>query len=301
MSKCWHTILAFVFPALWAISAQASGLEATLDRYEITVPMGSPTIIQASLHNSATAPVYLTGVKVQLSEGASGDIYNPALLHERLFKLEPGQSWGGPLAVVRPNHRGPLLIVGSIRLIGGSTPASGDSLVSIPLKLTIDDRKRKFDGSYDPGDIPACDRPLEDCCDPDEVGCYQIANHCIYVADGYDRQEVCINHQAEKSYEHIADLRVSSDVAHIVYLASFQCASGGSDVLCKRTVVMDHLERTGPAVATHLELSPDGQHYAYIARGACVLHAGEEVCSGTTHPIVDGVKVEVMPAWYRGK
>jgi hypothetical protein len=263
--------------------------------------MGSPTAIQASLHNSGSAPVYLTGVKVLLSVGASGEIYNPALLRERLFKLDPGQSWDGPLAVVRADHRGPLLVKGSIRLLGGSTPNSEDTLASIPLRLTIDDPRRELDGSYDPGDVPACDRTLDHCCDTDETGCYQIADRCIYVAEGYDRQEVCVNRQPEKSYEHVADLRVSSDAAHIAYLASFQCISGGSDVLCKKAVVVDHVERPGPGVATHLDLSADGRHYAYIAREACVLHSGEEMCSGTSRPVVDGIKVNLLPAWYRGK
>jgi hypothetical protein len=276
-------------------------LEATLDRYEITLPMNVSTGIEASLRNSGSVPLYITGVKVQLSEGASGDIYDPALLQERLFKLDPGQSWDGPLVVVRPHHRGPLFVAGTIRIIGGSTPASADSLASIPLKLTIDDHKREMDGSHDPGDIPVCDRILDHCCDPDEVGCYEFADRCIYVAEGYDRAEVCFNHQPEKSYERISELKVSSDAVHIAYIASFQCVSGGPDVLCKRTVVIDHKDRTGPAVATHLELSPDGQHYAYIAREACVLHAGEEICSGASRPIVDGVKVGVMPAWYRGR
>jgi hypothetical protein len=40
-------------------------------------------------------------------------------------------------------------------------------------------------------------------------------------------------------------------------------------------------------------------HYAYIAREACVLHSGEETCSGTSRFFVDGSKVEAMPAWYQ--
>ena len=54
-----------------AAPAQAAGLEASLDRSEITVDMNPPTVIQVSLANTTTAPIYLTGVKVQLSDGAS--------------------------------------------------------------------------------------------------------------------------------------------------------------------------------------------------------------------------------------
>ena len=224
----------------------ASGIEATLDRYEITLAMDSPTVIHVTLRNKSSAPIYLTGVKVLLSEGANGDVYNPALLHETLVKLNADQSGDGPLAVVRPNHRGPLLVKGSIRLTGGSTLDSTDSLASIPLQLSIDDPRRELDGSYDRQTAPACDRSIDHCCDPSETNCFQIADRCIYVAEGYDRQQVCHNHQAEKSYEHIADLRVTTDAAHIAYLASFQCLSGGPEERCKRTVVVDQGEKPGP-------------------------------------------------------
>lgn len=290
-----------MLPALLAGPADASRLEATLDREEITAAMDAATVVQATLRNKDSVPIYLTGVKVQLSEGAIGDVYNPALLHERLLRLDPGQSWDGPLAVVTPNHRGPLLVKGVIRLIGGSAPDSVDALASVPFHVTIDDPRRELDGSYARGTVPVCDRSLDHCCDPSEADCRQIADRCIYVAEGYDRQEVCINHRAEKSYEDIADLQVSSDGAHIAYLASFQCLSGGPDVLCKRTVVVDHAERPGPGVPTDLDLSPDGRHYAYLARGACMMRSDEEVCSGTSHPVVDGVKTDVLPAWYHGK
>lgn len=292
--------MVFIFMALCAAPAQASGLQATLDRYEITVPMGSPVVIEVTLRNNGSAPVYLTGVKVLLSEGAWGDVYNPELLHERLRRLEAGQSWDGPLVIVRANHRGSLLVKGSIHLTGGTAPDSADALASIPLQLTVDDPRRELDGSYDRGTMPVCDRTLRPCCDPSETGCFQSADRCVYVADGYDRQQVCINHQAEKSYEHIVDLRVSPDAAHIAYLASFQCASGGSEELCKRAVVLDHIAQPGPEVATHLDLSPDGRHYAYIARKACFYYFGEDRCSGASDPVVDGTKVDALPAWYRG-
>ena len=299
MRALFRPLLIF-FAALWAMSAHAAGFEATLDRDEITVGMDHPTVIQATLRNTGSASIYLTGVKVRLSEGASGDVYNPALLHEKLRRLDPGQNWDGPLAVINPNHRGPLWVKGSILLTGGSTPDSVDSLASIPLQLTIDDPRRESDGSYVRGTVPACDRPIEACCDPSETRCFQIADRCIYVAEGYDRQEVCINQQTEKSYEHITDLRVSSDAAHIAYLASFQCQSGGPEERCKRIVVVDHVEQSGSEVATHLDLSPDGRHYAYMGREACVLRYGEEKCSGASHPIVDGVKVDALPVWYHG-
>ena len=290
----------FIFPALCAAQTCASGLEAALDRYEITVAVDPPTVIHATLRNRGTAPIYLTGVKVLLSEGAVGDVYNPVLLHERLLRLEAGQSWDGPLAVVKPNHRGPLLVKGSILLTGGSTPDSVDSLASIPLQLTINDPRRELDGSYDRQTLPVCDRSSDHCCDRSETSCFQIADRCIYAAEGYDRQEVCINHQAEKSYEHIADLRVSTDGVHIAYLASFQCLSVGPEERCQRTVVVDHVEQPGSEEATHLDLSPDGRHYAYIGRESCALYFGEERCSGASHLIVDGAKVDVLPVWYHG-
>jgi hypothetical protein len=287
-----------MIPTLWAAPTHASGLEATLDRYEMTVPMDPPTVVQVTLSNKGSTSIYLTGVKVVLSEGAVGDVYNPDLIHEKLQKLEAGQTWDGPLVVVRANHRGPLWVKGSIHLTGGSRPDSADLLASIPLQLNIDDPRREPDGSYDRWTVPACDRSLDHCCDPSETSCLQFSDRCIYVADGYDRQQVCVNGQAEKSYEHIVDLRVSTAGAHIAYLGSFQCQSGGPEERCKRVVVIDHVEQPGSEVATHLELSPDGRHYAYIGRQSCFMLMGEEKCTGASHPIVDGAKVDALPAWY---
>jgi len=260
--------------------------------------MGHPAVIEATLSNNATFTIFLTGVQVVLTNGASGDVYDPALLQEQLRKLGPGQSWDGPLVVIKPKHRGPLLVKGSIELKGGASPDSGNRLASIPLHLTIDDPKRDWDGSYVREAKPACDRPADSCCDAAESLCFQIANHCVYVAEGYDRQEVCVNQKADKVYEHIADLRVSSDGLHVAYLASFQCRSGDHEEHCKRAVVVDHAEQSGPDVPTHLELSPDGRHYAYIGREVCFLRSGEESCSGASHPVVDGKRVEALPTWH---
>ena len=298
MSVSFRFQCGFIFFVGSAVCAHAGGLEATLDRFEITVEMDSPAVIRSTLRNGGQEPVYLTGVKVLLSPGASGDVYNPALLHERLQRLDAGQSWDGPLAVIRPNHRGPLLVKGSIQLVGGSKPDSSDPLASIPIQLTIDDPKREPDGSYVRGTVPVCGRSGGPCCDPSETRCYAVADRCIYVEEGYDRQQVCLNQQAEKSYEHIADLRVSTDGAHWAYIASFQCQSGGPEEHCRRTVVVDHAERPGPGVASRLDLSPDGRHYAYIGREACVLYFGEERCSGTSRKVVDGNSVDAFPAWY---
>jgi hypothetical protein len=182
------------------------------------------------------------------------------------------------------------------------TPEAADTLAKIPLQLTINDPRREMDGSYDRGTLPVCDRSIDHCCDPGEPRCFQIARRCVYVADGYDRQEVCINDQAEKSYEHIADLRVSSDASHIAYLASYLCRSGGLEERCQRTAVLDRVEQPvpGPEVPTHLDLSPDGRHFAYIGRASCVFRVGEEACSGASHPVVDGAKTDSLPAWYHG-
>ena len=280
--------------------ANASGLDAALDRYEITIATGLPTVIQATLHNHSSSPIFLTGVKVHLSEGVRGDVYNPAQLHERLLKkLDPGQSWDGPLAVVNANRRGPLMAKGSIVLTGGSTPDASESLVSLPLRMTINDPRRNLDGSYDRTALPVCDRPVDHCCDPAETNCYQSGNRCVYVAEGYDAQDVCLNHHAEKTYEYISDLRVSSDTDHIAYVASCRCLSGGNEILCQRTVVVDQVEQPRVDVATDLDLSPDGRHYAYMARQACVLRSGQEHCSGRQQPVFDGRRVDHLPDWYR--
>ena len=104
--------------------------------------MDRPAVLEVTLSNTTTAPIYLTGVQVILTNGASGDVYNPTLLQERLHKLDPGQSWDGPLVVIKPKHRGPLVASGSIEIKGGASPGFGELLASIPLHLTIDDPKR---------------------------------------------------------------------------------------------------------------------------------------------------------------
>jgi len=283
--------------AALSATAHAAGLEATLDQYEIAVVMDHPTIIEATLRNNATSPMYITGVEVTLTIGASGEVYNPALLQERLHKLDPGQSWDGPLVVIKPKHRGPLLVKGSIDVKGGMSPGSGNVLASIPLHLTIDDTRRNWDGSYVRDAVPACDRPADACCDASESQCFQSSGRCFYVAEGYDRQQLCANEQGGKVYEHIADLRVSSDGLHAAYLASFQCQSAVHEEHCRRLVVLDQIEQTGPDVPTHLELSPDGRHYVYVARQNCVLRAREDVCWGYSHPVLDGKPVDKLPPW----
>jgi len=286
-----------IFLVLSAAPALAAGLQATLDRDEVTMAMTPPTVLAATLRNESSAPLYVTGVKVLLSDGAWGDVYNPALLHERLLKLDAGQSWDGPLVVVSPSHRGPLVAKGSIHVIGGNTPASADLLASIPLQLTIADPRRSMDGTYDRGTKPVCDRTPDHCCDPSESSCTQVGGRCIYVAEGYDRQEVCIDSQTEKSYEHISDLQVSTDARHVAYIGSSSCLLEGAEEHCQRAVVMDGKEVPAPETPSHLALSPDGSHYAYSGRKTCLLRHGEEICTGPSHFYLDGIQVKTPPTW----
>ena len=108
------------------------------------------------------------------------------------------------------------------------------------------------------------------------------------MADGFDREQVCVNQQGGKVYEHISDLQVSSDAAHLAYLASLQCSQADGSEFCQRRLVLDGAEQKRPDFATQLILSPDGRHYAYIGRQACVIHLGEEICTGDAHVVVDG-------------
>jgi len=290
---------AFIFFAIPSFPLHADGLQATLDQYEVTIPADHPTALQATLRNATSSPLYFTGIDVSLTEGASGDVYDPALLQEKLHKLDAGQSWDGPLVLVKPKHRGPLLVKGSILIKGGATPDAQGLLASIPVQVTINDPRRELDGSYDEEAVPACDRDWDSCCDPSEALCAQIGRECVYVADGYDRQQVCVNAQADRAYERIAELHVSSDGAHMAYLAFSHCLTGGPEERCQRTLVVDHVEQPTPSVPTHLALSPDGRHYAYIGRKTCVTRAGEENCSGPSIPIVDGALVTALPSWSR--
>jgi hypothetical protein len=275
----------------------AKGLEATLDQYEITIPADHPTALAVTLKNTTTGPLYFTGIEVSLTEGASGDVYDPTLLQEKLHKLDAGQSWDGPLALVKPKHRGPLLVKGAILIKGGNAPDAQTLLASIPVYVTINDPRRQLDGSYDHEAVPACDRDWDSCCDPLEALCFQVGKRCFYVADGYDRQQFCINGKADKSYEQIKELQVSSDGVHAAYLAFSHCLSGGPEERCTRSLVLDHVEQSLPNVPTHLALSPDGLHYAYIGRKMCVTRAGEESCTGPSVSMVDGQKVTTPPAW----
>ena len=65
------------------------------------------------------------------------------------------------------------------------------------------------------------------------------------MAEGYDRQELCVNQQAGKVYEHIEDLRVSTDGLHAAYVASSECQSGDHEERCRRTVVLDQAGTAG--------------------------------------------------------
>jgi hypothetical protein len=273
----WSSVLFF----LACNSVHATGLEATLDQSNIVINMAPPTVLQVTLRNTGADPVYITGAGLLFSDGIEGAINDPALLQDKLRMLNPGESWGGGLVVIRPSHRGPLLVKGSITLKGGETPKSVDVLATVPLTLTINDPRRALDGSYDPSAVPTCDR------------------EGIYIAEGYKRQNLCVNQTADKTYDRVFDLQVSSDGTRIAYLAGTHCLSGGPEVRCARTVVIDHREQPVLDVPSHLQLSPDGLHYAYTGRTLCVWRSNVEDCSGPPHPIVDGVRAAAFPAWYR--
>ena len=287
LKREWAVGFLFIFASATAF-ADGAPLEVKLDRYELSVAMDHPTVIEATLHNQGAAPLYVTGIRVLLSEGASGDVYNPAFLEDKLRKLEPGETWDSPLAIVRAKHRGPLAVKGSLLVSGGTSPNAKDVLATVPIYLSVADARRQVDGSFLRDAVPACDRPVNVCCDSEEPSCVQTPNTCVYVAEGYDRQEVCVDQQGGKIYEHISDVHVSSDGAHVAYIASASCFSGGAEEHCKRTVVVDRAGMTGPGVGvpSDLMLSPDGKHYAYTARGDCIRKLGEEVCSGASVPVL---------------
>ena len=141
-----------------ALPVHAGGLKAELDRSDTLIHMDHPTVLNGTLHNGSASRIYLTGFQVMISNNAAGDMYNPALLHEELRQLDPGQTWDGPLIAVTPKHRGPLDVTGSVILKGGASPDAVDTLATIPLELTIDDPRRKEDGTFERGTVPACDR-----------------------------------------------------------------------------------------------------------------------------------------------
>src|SRR5258708_7641135 len=149
----WRLGMCLILPLLSA-PVHPSDLEASLDKHELTVEMDHDAVVYVTLRNKSAAPIYLTGIKVQLSEGASGNVYKPELLHERLRDLGPGQTWDGPLAIITPNHRGPLVLKGAIVLTGGSILDSSATVASIPLQMTINDPRRQRDGSYERGAVP---------------------------------------------------------------------------------------------------------------------------------------------------
>ncbi len=226
-------------------------------------------------------------------------MYNPSLLHEELHQLDAGQTWDGPLVVVTAKRRGALWISGSILIKGGTLLSSTATLAAIPLHLTVDDPKRGMDGSMNRGIIPVCDYPADRCCDPGQALCYEAADKCIYVADGFNHQKVCVGSDGQNLYDHVSDLHVSSDAAHIAYIASLHCATGDLEERCDRVVVLDGAEHKQSDVPTKLELSPDGQHYAYTGRTTCVARVGQDVCTGPLQAVVDGQLVKTWPAWYR--
>jgi len=271
-----------------SLSVRAAGLDASLDRYDTSIPMQPPTVLNATLHNGGASRLYVTGVRVMLSNNAAGDVYNPALLYQEVRQLDPGQTWDGPLIQVTPMHRGSLDITGRVVLKGGTSPEASGTLATIALQLTVLDPKREADGTFERGTRPACDRSLEACCVPTELECEQTASRCIYVADGFDREQVCVNQQAGPVYDHISDLRISSDAAHWAYLGSLHCSQTAVDELCERRLVLDAVEQKRPDVPTQLILSPDGRHYAYIGRQTCIIHLGEDICTGDAHVVVDG-------------
>ena len=279
--------------------AFANGLEATLDQPEETIPADHPTALHVMLRNKTSATLYFTGINVSLTEGASGDVFDPALLQEKLHSLDAGQSWDGPLVYIKPKHRGPLLVKGAIVIKGGNAATAADQLASLPLHITINDPRRELDGSYDEEAIPVCDRDADTCCDPEEALCAQVGRQCFYVAEGHDRQQLCVNAHADKAYERIAELQVSSDGVHSAYLGFSHCLLGGTEERCERSLIIDHQEVKAPEVPTSLALSPDGRHYAYIGRKTCVMLSGQEKCAGPQDVILDGIKTSQAPAWFK--
>ena len=275
----------FVFMICITAPRQAHGIDAELDRYETSIPMNQATVFNGTLRINGTAAVFITGVQVQLSNSATAEVYNPALLQERLRQLGPGQTWGGPLIVVTPKHRGPLVMIGAITIMGGTSSGASNKLASIPLHFTIDDPKRELNGRFGRWVSPACDRASTPCCEPQESLCVQRGEQCVYVADGFDKQQVCVNQQAAHVYEHISDLQVSSDAAHIAYIASRHCSQVGPDEVCERLIVVDGIEHKAQGAPTTLILSPDDRSYTYTKRDACVMRDTEEECTGSSHVI----------------
>jgi len=298
MTKRRSFILTLLFLSVASALARAADLDIDLDRYETSIPMTAPTVFSATLHNPGKSRLYITGIRASLSENAVADVYNPVLLHEQLNHLDAGQTWDGPLFVVVPKRRGPLWISGSILIDGGVLQASTATLAVIPLHLTIDDPKRKIDGSINRGILPVCDRPADRCCDPAETGCFQMAGRCVYIADGFNHQQVCIDGQSQALYDHVADLSVSSGAFHVAYIAGLHCSTGSLEERCERVVVLDGVEHRGADIPTNLELSPDGQHYAYTGRTSCVARAGQEVCTGPRQAVLDGRPEKAWPEWY---
>ncbi len=273
---------------LCAASCRAGEFEGSIDQYAATLSPGQPAVIHATLHNGTQSRIFLTGFQVLVSYGASGAIYNPDLLHESLQALGPGQTWDGPLAVLTPKHRGPLSVSGSLIVKGGTSPKATDMLVSIPLRFSINDPSRNPDGSFNRDAVLRCDRSPEHCCDPSESLCFEKKGGCVYIADGFNRQQLCIGSEAGKVYDHINDLRVSVAGNHVGYIASDRCLSSNTDELCRRKVVIDSFDHPAPGQAKDLILSSDGSHWAFVSCQACARHLGKVICSGPYQIVLDG-------------
>jgi hypothetical protein len=263
-------------------------LRGALDSFQRTLPMDRPTVLHGTLENATTAALFVTGYKIKISENASATLYNPAFLDSSLQPLRAGQRWEGPLISVRPAHRGTLLVSGSLVFSGGASAGASTTLLTLPFRLQIADLRRNLDGSAGAGVSPVCDRALEACCDFSEPLCFQRAGRCFYVAQGFGHQAVCLNGKEGKRYDRIFDLKVSSDGAHVAYLAGVSCLEGGDEKICRKTVVLDGAEHPAADQPTQLALSPDGMHYAYVGRPACVLRNEEERCSGPARVVRDG-------------
>lgn len=288
----------FILVFFFAVSsAYAGGLSAELENPDQPLVPGADSVFQVSLQNETTAPLFITGVSIKLSDNATGEVYASAFNQEGLNVLAPRQRWEGPLVTLRPRRRGPLAIVGGITVRGGPSSSSAGALTVLPLRLLATDPRRALDGSFLRGTTAACDRPSTECCEESEPQCIQRPGHCLYVAEGFDQEKVCVDGRADRAYEHVSDVQASSDMTHIVYRASAQCSTDGMEEHCQRTVVFDHVERHGPGVPGKLTLSPDGLHYVYREYRSCVARLGQDVCDGPKNFIVDGLPVQSRPSW----
>src|SRR5581483_5283197 len=110
-------------------------------------------------------------------------------------------------------------------------PVAGARLVmaDLPVRLVINDPQREIDGTFDRGVAPKCARTLDPCCDPEEPNCFHNTLNCVYVASGFNQQRLCRNQEAGPVYDHISDVQVSSDGAHVAYVARTHCSTGSQE------------------------------------------------------------------------